>query len=156
MNAVFKKLNFKGQPAIYVVNSPDSFASELEEMKIEAKVKTSFAGASDVPFVLAFVTRQKEVDDLAKKLSSLISEDGLLWFAYPKGTSKKYTCEFNRDNGWDELGKLGFEPVRMVAIDDDWSAIRFRRAENIKVMTRRSALSKKGKERIKHPKKAKQ
>jgi hypothetical protein len=156
MNAVFKKLNFKGQPAIYVINSPDSFVSALEEMKTDAKVKTSFAGAKDVPFVLAFVTRQKEVDDLAKKISSLISEDGLVWFAYPKGTSKKYSCEFNRDNGWNELGKLGFEPVRMVAIDDDWSAIRFRRAENIKVMTRRSALSEKGKERIKHPKKAKQ
>ena len=29
-----------------------------------------------------------------------------------------------------------FEPVRMVAIDEDWSAVRFRRAEFIKTMTR--------------------
>jgi hypothetical protein len=155
MNAIFKKLNFKGQPVIYVINPPDSFVSDLEEMKTDAAVKTNLAGAKDVSFFLGFVTRQKEVDELVKKVGSLISEDGLLWLAYPKGTSKKYTCEFSRDNGWNELGKLGFEPVRMVAIDEDWSALRFRRAENIKTMTRRSALSEKGKERIKSSKKSK-
>ena len=34
------------------------------------------------------------------------------------------------------MGEAGFEPVRMVAIDEDWSALRFRRAEFIKNMTR--------------------
>ena len=56
--------------------------------------------------------------------------------AYPKSTSKKYKCEFNRDSGWPVLGAAGFEPVRMVAIDEDWSALRFRRVEHIKKMAR--------------------
>jgi hypothetical protein len=60
----------------------------------------------------------------------------VVWFAYPKQSSKKYTCEFNRDSGWAELGKAGFEPVRMVAIDADWSAVRFRRVDFIKSLTR--------------------
>jgi len=60
----------------------------------------------------------------------------VVWFAYPKGSSKKYTSQINRDNGWAVLGKAGFEPVRMVAIDEDWSAVRFRRVEFIKTMTR--------------------
>jgi hypothetical protein len=34
------------------------------------------------------------------------------------------------------MGKAGFEPVRMVAIDEDWSALRFRRVEFIKTMNR--------------------
>ena len=34
------------------------------------------------------------------------------------------------------MGKAGFEGVRMVAIDEDWSAVRFRRVEFIKTMTR--------------------
>ncbi|HMV90161.1 MAG TPA: hypothetical protein PKA40_11005, partial [Cyclobacteriaceae bacterium] len=50
--------------------------------------------------------------------------------------------------GWAELGKAGYEPVRMVAIDEDWSALRFRKAENIKVMKRSSAISETGKKRI--------
>ena len=59
----------------------------------------------------------------------------MVWFAYPKGSSKKYKCEFNRDTGWSAVGKQGFEPVRMVASDEDWSALRFRRVEFIKKMT---------------------
>ncbi len=54
----------------------------------------------------------------------------------PKGTSKKHTCDFSRDSGWQIMGDLGYEPVRMVSIDDDWSAFRFRKVENIKKMTR--------------------
>ena len=34
------------------------------------------------------------------------------------------------------LGDAGFEPVRMVAIDEDFSAVRFRRVEFIKTLTR--------------------
>ena len=59
-----------------------------------------------------------------------------MWLAYPKGSSKRYTCVFTRDTGWASMGEAGFEPVRMIAIDEDWSALRFRRAEFIKTMTR--------------------
>lgn len=62
--------------------------------------------------------------------------DALVWFAYPKGTSKQYRSTINRDTGWQVLGAAGFEPVRMVAIDEDWSGVRFRRAEFIKSMIR--------------------
>jgi hypothetical protein len=71
--------------------------------------------------------------------------DVVIWFAYPKGTSKKYKCEFNRDTGWEIFGKLGFEPVRAVAIDEDWSALRFRRVSFIKTMIRSFALTEEGK-----------
>jgi hypothetical protein len=51
-------------------------------------------------------------------------------------TSKRYKSQIDRDSGWNVLGHEGFEPVRMVAIDEDWSAKRFRRASFIKNMTR--------------------
>ena len=54
-----------------------------------------------------------------------------LWFAYPKGSSKKFHCEFNRDTGWSVLRGLGFDTVRQVAIDADWSALRFHHVECI-------------------------
>lgn len=54
--------------------------------------------------------------------------------AYPKSTSKKYKCDINRDSGWLVLGAGGFEPVRRVAINQDGSALRFRRVEHIKKM----------------------
>jgi hypothetical protein len=74
----------------------------------------------------------------------------VVWFAYPKGTSKKYKSEINRDNGWQILGELGFEGVRGVAIDEDWSALRFRRVEFIKAMNRdkKRAMITQGKARL--------
>lgn len=80
-------------------------------------------------------------------MKQFYKNDEVVWLAYPKLSSKKYTCEFNRDTGWQALGDIGFEGVRMVAIDEDWSALRFRKAENIKTMTRSFAMSKKGKEK---------
>lgn len=148
MNPIFKKLNYKNQKAIHVINAPDSFKKNMNEMEDLAAIKTSLAGAKGVEFFLAFVTKQKEVDDLTKKISPLMIDDGVLWFAYPKGSSKKYKCEFNRDNGWNELGKLDWEGVRMVAIDEDWSALRFRKAEHIKTMTRSFAMSEVGKNKV--------
>ncbi|HEY9047128.1 MAG TPA: hypothetical protein VIN08_14585 [Ohtaekwangia sp.] len=155
MNPIFKKLNYKDQKLLHIISAPDSFKKDVHEMGDLANIKTSLAGAKSVAFLLAFVTKQKEVNDLTNKVTPLIEDDGIIWFAYPKGTSKKYTCEFNRDNGWEELGKHGFEPVRMVAIDEDWSALRFRKAEHIKTMTRSTAISVTGKAKIATKKSAK-
>ena len=153
MNAIFKKLNYKDQHQVFVVNAPKSFEKELDEMGTITTVKPNLGATKEIEFFLGFVTKQNEVDELTKKVAPIIKGDGLLWFAYPKGSSKKYKCEFNRDNGWNELGKYGFEPVRMVAIDEDWSALRFRKAENIKTMTRSFAITKTGKKKVAESKK---
>ena len=153
MNAIFKKLNYKDQDTIYVLNAPESFQPAMDEMGEIAQVKTSLTGAKDASFLLAFVTRQAEVDKISRQASKALKGDGLLWFAYPKGSSKKYTCEFNRDTGWAVTGEAGFEPVRQVAIDEDWSALRFRRPDYIKTMTRSFAMTKTGQAKVKQGKK---
>jgi hypothetical protein len=68
------------------------------------------------------------VDAAVKLILSKTEGDVVLWFAYPKGTSKRHASEINRDTGWESLKSAGFETVRLVAIDADWSALRFRRA----------------------------
>jgi hypothetical protein len=140
MNQIFKKLNFKDQSAVVIVNAPQSFNKDMQEMKAFTKVGTTIP-SGEINFFLGFVTKQNEVDALVEKVIPLMAGDGLFWFAYPKGSSKKYKCEFNRDSGWSKLGKHGYEPVRMVAIDEDWSALRFRHVDNIRVMTRSRTLS---------------
>ena len=148
MADVWGKLNLKDQSEILVVNAPPSFEPQLKALDGVA-VKRRPADVKSFDFSLAFVTRQKEVDDLATVVSKKAKGDAVVWFAYPKGSSKKYTCEFNRDTGFQPLGDAGFEPVRMVAIDDDWTAMRVRRVEFIKNLTRPEsfALSKEGKKR---------
>ena len=128
MTALFKKLNFKAHPVIHITNAPESFQPALEEMRPYTEIRTTLAKAKDVQFALTFATKKAEVDAIAKASTG----DAIVWVAYPKGTSKKYKCEFNRDNGWDLLKSHGFDTVRMVAIDDDWCALRFRRVEFVK------------------------
>ena len=148
MSTVFGKLNLKDHDEILVVNAPASFEPELASLK-GVTVHRSLADAGSVTFSLAFVTTQKELDAIAKGVAKKAQGDAIVWFAYPKGSSKRYTCEFNRDSGWDVLGKAGFEPVRMIAIDEDWSAKRYRRVGFIKTMTRdhRLAMTKEGKKK---------
>lgn len=149
MPSIFSKLNLKDQTEIVVINAPESFEPELAALAGVA-VRRSLKEVKRLAFSLAFVTKQKEVDTLARAVAQKAEGDAVVWFAYPKGTSQKYKCEFNRDTGWAELGKQGFEGVRQVAIDEDWSALRFRRVEFIKTMIRSKtmAMSKAGKKRV--------
>jgi hypothetical protein len=148
MSPLFSKLNLKSQTEILVLNTPESFESELEALS-GVSVLRDAKSAEETLFLLAFVTKQKEVNEIAEIAAKQTQGDAVVWFAYPKGSSKKYKCEFNRDDGWEVLGKLGFEGVRQVAIDEDWSALRFRRVEFIKMMSRdkKRAISELGKAR---------
>ena len=152
MSAVFKKLNLKDHTEITVLNAPESFEPALAALA-GVNVLRDLKGVKTLSFALAFVTKQAEVDKLAPALAKRAEGDALVWCAYPKGSSKKYKCDFNRDTGWAVLGELGFEPVRMVAIDEDWSALRFRRVEFIKTMNRdeKRALSAAGKTKLARP-----
>jgi hypothetical protein len=148
MSPLFHKLNLKHQTEIVILNAPDTFEVELTDLN-GISVLRDVESVEAITFSLAFVTKQEEVNEVASTIAKKAQGDAVIWFAYPKGSSKKYKCEFNRDNGWEVLGKLGFEGVRQVAIDEDWSALRFRHVEFIKTMSReeKRAMSEQGKAR---------
>jgi hypothetical protein len=131
VDSVFKKLNLKQEQEILVVNAPSSFEPELLALE-GVTVLRDPKKLKAIHFALVFATTQAEVDALSRVLASKAEGDAVLWFAYPKGTSKRYKCEFNRDTGWHAMRSAGFDTVRQVAIDEDWSALRFRRVEYIK------------------------
>ena len=144
---IFEKLQLKDQTDIVVLDAPASFEPELATL-LDVRVHRAVPRTA-VSFALAFVTAQAKVNAHAKALAKRAEGDAAIWFAYPKGSSKRYKSELSRDNSWQVLGDLGFEPVRAVAIDEDWSALRFRRAEFIKSMKRdaKRALSKAGRQK---------
>ena len=131
MATLFQKLNLKAQNEIVVFNVPASFEPQLAQL-VDIKILRNPKKPVGIQFALSFATQQGELDRLSRILGAGAAGDALLWFAYPKGTSKRYTCEFNRDTGWDVIRDCGFDSVRQVAIDEDWSALRFRRVEYIK------------------------
>lgn len=123
-----------------LLSAPDSFDDELSQLA-GVTVLRKASTKTRVPFAIGFAIKQSECDSVSSIISKSTEGDSIVWIAYPKATSKKYKCEFNRDTGWTTLGKAGFEPVRQVAIDADWSALRFRRTEFIKSLTRRNSMT---------------
>lgn len=131
MGSVFGKLNLGSRQEIVVLQAPESFQPELARLPV-ITIHNHLESVAETEFSLVFVTRKSEVERLAPLVAKRAKGDAIVWFAYPKSTSKKYSCDFNRDTGWASLKKLGFDTVRAVAIDEDWTALRFRRKEFIK------------------------
>ena len=131
MATVFEKLNLGNRQEIVVLQAPTSFASELAKLPV-VTIHHHLESVAEADFWLAFVTKKSEIDRLAQQIAKRAKSDAIVWFAYPKGTSKKYKCDFNRDTGWGAMEALGFETVRAIAVDEDWTGLRFRRKEYIK------------------------
>lgn len=134
MTPLFTKLNLGAHREILVLDAPESFEVALQQLAGVA-VHREPSPQVRVGFVIAFVRTLADVHATAAYMGALLG-DPVVWLAYPKATSKRYRCEFNRDTGWTAVGDAGFEGVRQVAIDADWSALRFRRTEFIKSLTR--------------------
>jgi len=131
MTSIWEKLDFKNQQQILILNAPKSFEPEIARLPV-LTIHYHIESVPHIGFALAFVTRRAEVNALVPKLAACAPGDSILWFACPKGTSKKEKSDLNPDTGWAALKKAGFDAVGSVPIDEDWTALRFRRKEFIK------------------------
>ena len=132
------KLNHRGQPVV-LVNVPAEAVDEVDALLAGAETTTVLPEAMD--FALVFVRTLAEVETHGGAVLERARGDAVVWFCYPKGSSRRFACEFNRDSGWQVLAAYGFEPVRQVSLDADWSALRFRNVAYIKNLTRRASFA---------------
>ena len=108
-----KKLNLKPGMKLRVIGKP-------------AGVKIPSSRTGDA--LLVFVTRLAEVDAKAAPVVEAAKEDGIAWLAYPK--AGQLGTDLNRDIVWKHMLKQhGVQAVRQIAIDEVWSALRFRPAK---------------------------
>jgi hypothetical protein len=84
------------------------------------------ADPAEAGAVIAFVTRAAELATTAAAAVAAAREDRLAWIAYPK--AGQLGTDINRDSLASAVGELGIRPVRQVALDNVWSALRFRPA----------------------------
>ncbi|GAA4462767.1 hypothetical protein GCM10023189_39880 [Nibrella saemangeumensis] len=140
-----KNLQIRTAGPLLILNAPADYLTKIRSLPhaIHTEPQDTSYG-----FIQAFATRLDEVERYSQVAVALLADDGGLWISYPKGTSKRYQCEFNRDSGWASLGQHNFEPVRQISIDEDWTALRFRPVDKIRTLTRRGAISPKAQARI--------
>lgn len=136
MEDLLKKLNFS-YPATAHLHQPPAELSDLSRaLALHSSIAVPPDATQPLHFALLFVTNADQINDLANYLAPLWTSDAVVWFAYPKASSKRYKSSINRDKGWASLGSLQTEPVRQVALNDDWSALRFRKVAYIKQLKR--------------------
>lgn len=148
VHPIIKKLQFKdhGQPVL-VLNAPRSYKEIIESFA--GRVDTEIA-EEQYDFIQVFGTSNEQIRKAAVPAVGRLADNGLLWLCYPKKSSKTYKgSDCSRETVGAMLADIGFEPVRQIAIDEDWSALRFRKPEQIKKMVRDFAYTEEGKARTK-------
>jgi hypothetical protein len=126
---LIKKLGIKPGQKMLILNAPEAYMHLLGTLPEGAEVKTRAEGTFD--FVQAFMYNKADVESYAMAAMQALKPGGLLWFTYPKKTSSIKT-DITRDNGWEEVMNAGIRPVTQIAIDETWSALRFRPTDEVK------------------------
>ena len=126
------KLQLKPGQRLLLQNAPRAMRSLVSELLPGVTISRS----AEAEAVLLFVNDLKEAETLAPAALKSVGEQGLVWIAYPKGTSSMKT-DVNRDNLRSALEPLGWDTVRIVAVDETWSALRFRPFAVVKAGQRR-------------------
>ena len=112
------KLQIKPGVSVALLNVPPGVAIDLPE---GCMTTSDPAGAEAV---IVFVANQDELAERGEPAVDAALRDALAWVAYPK--AGKLGTDLNRDTLRDRLAARGVDTVRQVAIDDVWSALRFR------------------------------
>jgi hypothetical protein len=115
-----KKLQIKPGQSVAVLG--DSRGAELDL----AAEHPSAAEAGSADVVITFAANSEELATVREPLLAAARQDTLAWVAYPKGG--QLGTDLNRDSLRDLLMTHGVQPVRQIAIDDTWSALRLRPA----------------------------
>ncbi len=116
--SVASKLQLKPTHTVAVLHRP-------------ADVDLQLHGPSDTPAaeadaVIVFVRDHAALDTGAEAAVQAARRDALAWIAYPK--AGKLGTDLNRDSLAAAVTGQGVRPVRQIAIDETWSALRFRPA----------------------------
>ena len=128
-SALARKLLIKPGQRIGLVNAPRGYAQQLAPLPEGAAVSE---GLSDsVEAVHMFVSNMVDLDRHVSVALSAVAGAGLLRIAYPKGGAKTGT-DLSRDTLWRAMETAhGWTGVSLVAIDDVWSAMRFRPSDQV-------------------------
>tara|TARA_R110000796_G_scaffold67449_2_gene154641 strand:- start:67144 stop:67524 length:381 start_codon:yes stop_codon:yes gene_type:complete len=124
MEEIIKKFKFKGNAI--VLNAPENLKMKFTVLGYGTQLDHKTKNAN----VLVFINNNQEYIDFLENQLEKIEYDSVLWFAYPKGTSKIKT-DINRDTIRATGEKYGITTVTAVSIDSTWSALRFRPIERV-------------------------
>lgn len=118
-----KKLGLKESHKIMLYNNPDHYFNLFTDLPKSFEIVGDFSSQS-VDFIHLFCTWSNELKDIIIDYKIAMKKDGLLWVSWPKGSSKIQT-DLNRDLIREFVLSIGLVDVKVAAIDEDWSGLKF-------------------------------
>ncbi len=105
------KLLLKPDERLFIINAPKA-APPIQQVAKDIDLADA---------VLLFALKQDDV----KKQVAAVPPQTRLWICYPK--AGKLDTDLGRDSLWQLMKDQGYEGVRVVSVDDTWSAFWFKR-----------------------------
>jgi hypothetical protein len=120
--SVSDKLGLKLEQNVLVIDAPSSYEALIGTLPPGLIPKTSGDGPFDV--IHYFATSREDLEQYFPDLKSRLSQGGMLWISWIKGSSQPYT-DLN-ENIVMQIGlKNGLVDVKVIAIDEKWSGLKF-------------------------------
>ncbi|MEM1336349.1 MAG: DUF3052 domain-containing protein [Bacteroidota bacterium] len=118
-----KKLGIKPGFQLWIKNPPVPYTSFFNALPDDVTILDN-AKKATVDFVHLFCTTYAELEVCALECKSLLKKTGMLWVSWPKGSSKIPT-DLKRDPIREYLLKVGLVDVKVAAVNEDWSGLKF-------------------------------
>ena len=129
INPIAKKLQIKPFYKILLLNAPEEYPAKLSPLPPDTEVNFQPSGSYDL--VQLFVKNSDELREELKKLQEHLRPNTIFWITYPKKSSG-IPSDLGMMQSWEETEKYGLQGVAAAAIDETWTALRFRPKEQIK------------------------
>lgn len=118
-----RKLGIKAGYSILLHEAPNHYFQLFADLPEDLKILDT--GVTEgVDFIHLFFTEMNELEAKAEKFKSFLKKDGLMWVSWPKGKSKIET-DLKREPIREHLLGIGLVDVKVAAIDEDWSGLKF-------------------------------
>jgi hypothetical protein len=130
MNALAKKLQIKPNSRWLLHNAPANFLDSLLPLPDDAEIVFNTTGSFNG--ILLFIINSQELASELKVIIPVLNDDAVFWIIYPKKTSKIAT-DLEMMSSWTEPAVYGLRPVASAAVNETWTALRFRPQDKVKV-----------------------
>ncbi|MGC4104169.1 YdeI/OmpD-associated family protein [Ferruginibacter sp.] len=125
--SLLEKLQLNDEKNLLLQGLPLSIEKQFIKFSFSKNV-TPLLKSKKIDFALIFAFSQKQLREILKEVIPALHPEAKFWIAYPKASSK-IASDLCRDASWDFIADHGYETVRMIAVDNLWSAARFKRPD---------------------------
>ena len=116
-----KKLGFKEGQKIWFINEPDHYLQLFDSLP---DCRYYQRKPQEADLIHVFFTHRKQLENRISKIIAVLSKQGSIWISWPKKSSA-IASDLDRDWIRSYVLNQGLVDVKVCAVDEDWSGLKF-------------------------------